>query len=172
MDGLALRELPSRTSRMFTALHEGDYLIVGTERCFKGVCDTDKREWTHVTVVPRIYGLSPRHEPKNVTFGWVRSKYIQGFECPEDQPSEAQKEQEPSISAPRVPTYNHPSTPDPSKGRTRLTVYGPKAISEQDPPKPTPTEPPKTANANPICPPSALMRQIGWVEEGRISGSS
>jgi hypothetical protein len=22
------------------------------------------------------------------------------------------------------------------------------------------------------CPPSALMRQIGWVEEGRISGSS
>ena len=24
----------------------------------------------------------------------------------------------------------------------------------------------------PLCPPSALMRQIGWVEEGRISGSS
>jgi ABC-type sugar transport system permease subunit len=24
----------------------------------------------------------------------------------------------------------------------------------------------------PNCPPSALMRQIGWVEEGRISGSS
>jgi len=23
-----------------------------------------------------------------------------------------------------------------------------------------------------LCPPSALMRQIGWVEEGRISGSS
>ncbi len=23
-----------------------------------------------------------------------------------------------------------------------------------------------------VCPPSALMRQIGWVEEGRISGSS
>jgi hypothetical protein len=23
-----------------------------------------------------------------------------------------------------------------------------------------------------ICQPSALMRQIGWVEEGRISGSS
>ena len=23
-----------------------------------------------------------------------------------------------------------------------------------------------------MCPPSALMRQIGWVEEGRISGSS
>jgi hypothetical protein len=23
-----------------------------------------------------------------------------------------------------------------------------------------------------FCPPSALMRQIGWVEEGRISGSS
>ncbi len=22
------------------------------------------------------------------------------------------------------------------------------------------------------CPPTALMRQIGWVEEGRISGSS
>jgi hypothetical protein len=22
------------------------------------------------------------------------------------------------------------------------------------------------------CPPSALVRQIGWVEEGRISGSS
>jgi hypothetical protein len=22
------------------------------------------------------------------------------------------------------------------------------------------------------CPPSALMRQIGWVKEGRISGSS
>jgi DNA-binding transcriptional LysR family regulator len=26
--------------------------------------------------------------------------------------------------------------------------------------------------ASPDCPPSALMRQIGWVEEGRISGSS
>ncbi len=24
----------------------------------------------------------------------------------------------------------------------------------------------------PYCPPSALVRQIGWVEEGRISGSS
>ena len=24
----------------------------------------------------------------------------------------------------------------------------------------------------PQCPPSALMRQFGWVEEGRISGSS
>jgi hypothetical protein len=23
-----------------------------------------------------------------------------------------------------------------------------------------------------VCPPSALMRQVGWVEEGRISGSS
>jgi Zn-dependent protease len=23
-----------------------------------------------------------------------------------------------------------------------------------------------------LCPPSALVRQIGWVEEGRISGSS
>jgi hypothetical protein len=23
-----------------------------------------------------------------------------------------------------------------------------------------------------VCPPSALVRQIGWVEEGRISGSS
>ena len=23
-----------------------------------------------------------------------------------------------------------------------------------------------------VCPPSALMGQIGWVEEGRISGSS
>ena len=23
-----------------------------------------------------------------------------------------------------------------------------------------------------VCPPSALARQIGWVEEGRISGSS
>ena len=28
------------------------------------------------------------------------------------------------------------------------------------------------AGAGALCPPSALMRQIGWVEEGRISGSS
>jgi hypothetical protein len=30
----------------------------------------------------------------------------------------------------------------------------------------------KGFTSNPDCPPSALVRQIGWVEKGRISGSS
>jgi hypothetical protein len=171
---LALREKPNRKSKIIMLLHEGDYLIAGTEQCWEEVCDTDKREWTHIAGVPRIDGSDKQLKDKcgvirdtpecrpRITFGWVRSKYIRvirGFLCPEDQELEAKRPVEnPPYQNPLPPVT--PAIPDPSKARMRLTVFGPKVISEQHPPKPTSTEPSKTANANPINLPSAMIG--GW----------
>jgi hypothetical protein len=86
---LALREEPNRRSKMLHMLRAGDYLYVGSEQCWKGICDTDKREWAHVAGVPRIDG---RDAPgKDYTFGWVHRKYIQEFVCPEDQEEQAKQ---------------------------------------------------------------------------------
>jgi hypothetical protein len=85
---LALREKPDRRSKMLHALRAGDYLYVGSEKCWKGTCDTYKREWVHVAGVLRIDG---RDAPeKDYKFGWVRHQYVQEFECPEDQQDQAQ----------------------------------------------------------------------------------
>ena len=83
---LALRENPDWRIKMITTLGEGDYLYVGSEQCWEGVCDTDKREWAHVAGVPRIDGKGSL-----ITFGWVRRKYLQEFMCPEDQEADAPK---------------------------------------------------------------------------------
>jgi hypothetical protein len=86
---LALREEPNRRSKMLHTLRSGDYLYVGSEQCWKGICDTDKREWAHVAGVPRIVG---RDAPeKDYTFGWIHRKYIQEFVCPEDQEEQAKQ---------------------------------------------------------------------------------
>src|SRR5262249_53433017 len=158
---LALREAPARQSKMIAKLREGDFLLAETGHCKelddKRVCD-DKFEWTHVIGVPRVDGPDdPKKTYEDYTHGWVRRKYIQEFACQKDQAPEAPT----NLHGVRPKDLPHIQIPDPPKpGRTQLTVYGPKAISEQDPPKPTPTEPPKTANDNPINLPSTMIG--GW----------
>lgn len=87
---LALREQPGTQSKMIAKLHEGDFLYAGTEQCSQSVCDTEDRKWTHINGVPRIDGP---HDPKktynNYTHGWVSSKFIQSFLCPEQQEEQA-----------------------------------------------------------------------------------
>jgi hypothetical protein len=112
---LALREKPNRRSPMVITLSEGDYLTIGSEQCWKGVCDTDEREWVHVAGVSRI-----DDKGGSITFGWVRRKYVQEFTCPEDQEAQAPKpeperepalgylrpEDLPSLPPPEIQTYN------------------------------------------------------------------
>jgi hypothetical protein len=57
-------------------------------------------EWTHITGVPRIDGpTTPEKTSGDYTHGWVRSKYIQSFICPEDQEAGAPKTK-PEVSQP------------------------------------------------------------------------
>jgi hypothetical protein len=83
---LTLRETPSSKGYKIVLLREGDYLTVGSEKCWEDVCDTTPtREWRHVVGIPRFDGK----DPQRITFGWVRRKYIQEFLCPENQAEEA-----------------------------------------------------------------------------------
>src|SRR5262245_29569989 len=77
---LALREKPDWRGKLLHKLKEGVFLYAGTELCWEDACTDEKRQWTHIAGVPSIDGKGD-----GVTFGWVRSKYVQSFVCPEDQ---------------------------------------------------------------------------------------
>jgi hypothetical protein len=79
---LALREGPGTRFKVKEKLLRGDVLFADTRSCaidYPDVCD-DKREWTHVNVVPRLDGNV--EEGKHFTEGWVARKFIQEFLCP------------------------------------------------------------------------------------------
>jgi hypothetical protein len=84
---LALRAEPGTQSKMLTKLHEGDFLYADTQQCSQSVCD---KRWTHVIGVPRIDGPDdPKKTYEDYTRGWVFSRYIQSFLCPENQAEQA-----------------------------------------------------------------------------------
>jgi hypothetical protein len=83
---LALRDGPGPRFKMKVRLHQGDFLDANSRSCTIGnnsqICDT-KRQWTYITSVRRIDG--PEVKAKHFTGGWVSTKFIKGFACPEDQ---------------------------------------------------------------------------------------
>jgi hypothetical protein len=68
---LALRQKPDRQSKMLTTLAQGDFLIANDVPPLA-------TGWTHISGVWRI-------DRGSHVSGYVRSKYIQEFGCPEEQ---------------------------------------------------------------------------------------
>jgi hypothetical protein len=100
---LTIRDGPGTQFMRMGKLGTGDYLEAQTGSCKqlegKWICD-DK--WVHINSIPRFDGpIEQRHSHSS---GWVHSKYIQTFPCPEDQ-----AEAGPSLPPPKIPTYDNPN---------------------------------------------------------------
>jgi hypothetical protein len=83
---LTIRDGPGTQFMRMGKLGTGDFLEAQTGSCKqlegKWICD-DKGEWVHVNAIPRFDG--PIELRTSRSSGWVRSKYVQTFACPEDQ---------------------------------------------------------------------------------------
>ena len=88
---LTLRDGPGTQFMRMGKLGTGDFLWASTGSCAElngqTVCD-EKDEWTHIIGIPKFDG-KPDRDKRSDSQGWVRSKYIQGFACEEDQASQA-----------------------------------------------------------------------------------
>jgi hypothetical protein len=93
---LAVREGAGTKFKIIAKLREGDFLYTAVGYCGESLCDS-KSEWISV------------RNGNNRANGWVHSKYIQQFVCPEDQTEQAKS----SLLSPNIPTI--PATPDPPK---------------------------------------------------------
>jgi hypothetical protein len=83
---LALREGPGTQFPVVHKLRRGDFLYADDASCERGVC-ANRNRWTHVLSVPRLDGPpnNPNKAHGSFTSGWVASRYIEWFVCPEDQ---------------------------------------------------------------------------------------
>jgi hypothetical protein len=83
---LTIRDGPGTQFMRMGKLGTGDFLEAQTGSCKqlegKWICD-DKDEWVHINSIPRFDG--PIELRNSRSSGWVRSKYVQTFACPEDQ---------------------------------------------------------------------------------------
>ena len=83
---LALRAEPTTQSEIVFKLHQGDYVIADT------LGATDHKGWTHVNSVLRRDGPSDASKKyAHYTHGWVASRYVESFVCPEDQAEEGKR---------------------------------------------------------------------------------
>jgi hypothetical protein len=80
---LVIRDGPGKQFLRMGKLGTGDFLWTETH-CDVHSCDDGK--WTHIVGIPKFDGPADPNK-RSYSKGWVRSKYIQEFDCPEDQAS-------------------------------------------------------------------------------------
>jgi len=102
---LVIRDGPGTQFLKMGKLGTGDFLWIESH-CDVHSCDNGK--WTRIVGIPKFDGPQDstfsddnavEHLPRAPSKGWVNSKYIQEFDCPEDQAKGAV----PSLPPPKVP---------------------------------------------------------------------
>jgi hypothetical protein len=86
---LSIREGPGKQFKMIFRVHHGDLIDVDTRSAFQeneNAKVIHVKRWTHVIGVPRLDGNTHPY-----VRGWISDKYIQWFECREDQEAEGNK---------------------------------------------------------------------------------
>jgi hypothetical protein len=84
---LNMREGPGARFDVTARLLSGDFLYFGTEQCSnlrgRRVCNDDRFSWTYVDSIPK-FDKGPDGTVKTATHGWVSTRYLQFFDCPEN----------------------------------------------------------------------------------------
>ena len=97
---LVIRDGPGKQFLRMGKLGTGDFLRTETH-C--DVHDCDDGKWTHIMGIPRYDGPP---ESRSHSRGWVRSKYIQEFPCPEDQAEDARRDPNAIVTPGTLPGYS------------------------------------------------------------------